>query len=266
MYSKIIWVSFFGLLLSSCKVMSPRAYEAMLHTQDSLNQGWRKAQIENGHLEDRLANLKADTASLARRLNSLQQHLSSSSNEVKQLAAHLEERERRLKEVENALHKREEANRVLKGKLQRALLSFEKSGLTVEMRSGKVYVRLTDKLLFPSGSIVINQQGQQALAELAKVLNAQPDINITVEGHTDDQPVKNLGQMKDNWDLSVLRSTSVVRFLTEKEDVDPRRLVASGRSEYSPMDTADTPEARGVNRRIEIILSPQLDELYKMIK
>lgn len=257
---------FIALLISSCKVMSPKAYQAMLNVQDSLNQGWRTAQIKNDNLEDELAKLSADTASLGRRLASLEENLSSSSSEAKKLAANLAEREERLKEVEDVLRKREEAGNQLKDKLQRALLGFKESGLTVDMREGKVYVLLADKLLFSSGSIIIDQRGKQALAELAKVLNTQPEINMAVEGHTDNQKVRSLGQIKDNWDLSVLRSTSVVRYLTEEEGIDPKRLIATGKGEFTPVDTADTPEARSANRRIEIVLSPKLDELYELIK
>ncbi|GAA4783722.1 OmpA family protein [Olivibacter ginsenosidimutans] len=246
--------------------MSPAAYESLIHTQDSLSRGWKEAQIENGHLEDELAKLKADTASLSRKLVSLEQHLSSSSSEVKKLSANLAEREQRLQEVEDILHKRDEANNRLKNTLQQALLGFQENGLSVDMHEGKVYVRLADKLLFSSGSIVIDERGKQALTELAKVLNTRPEINIAVEGHTDDQKVRSLGQIKDNWDLSVLRSTSVVRFLTQEEGVDPRRLTATGKGEFTPIDTADTSEARSANRRIEIVLSPKLDELYELIK
>lgn len=246
--------------------MSPKAYQSMLHVQDSLNQGWRAAQIKIDNLEDELAKLQADTASLGRKLTALEKSLSSSSGEVEKLAANLAEREERLKEVEDVLRKREEAGNLLKDKLQRALLGFRESGLTVEMRDGKVYVLLADKLLFPSGSIVIDQHGQQALAELAKVLDTQPEINIAVEGHTDDQKVRRLGQIKDNWDLSALRSTSVVRYLTEEESIDPRRLIATGKGEFTPVDTSSTAEARSANRRIEIVLSPKLDELYELIK
>ncbi|QNL52438.1 OmpA family protein [Olivibacter sp. SDN3] len=265
--NRTLYIILFSILLiSSCKIMSPRAYQAMLDTQDSLNQGWREAQIKNDNLADEVARLKADTASLGRKLASLEENLSSSSSEAQKLAADLAEREDRLKEVEEVLRKRDEASNALKEKLQRALLGFEESGLSVDMKDGKVYVSLTDKLLFPSGSIVIDERGKQALIELAKVLNTQPEISIAVEGHTDDQRVRSLGQIKDNWDLSVLRSTSVVRFLTQEQEIDPIRLTATGKGEFTPIDTADTPEARSMNRRIEIVLSPKLDELYQLVK
>ncbi len=217
-------------------------------------------------MQDELARLKADTASLIRRLNGLQENLSSSSEEAKRLAADLSKREARLKEVEEVLARRDEANKQLRDRLQKALLGFQDSGLSVEMKNGKVYVSLTDKLLFPSASITIDEKGKQALSELAKVLNAQPEISISVEGHTDNQRVRSMGQIKDNWDLSVLRATSVVRFLTEVEQVSPTRLTATGKGEFTPIDTADTPDARSLNRRIEIVLSPKLDELYQLVK
>jgi chemotaxis protein MotB len=153
----------------------------------------------------------------------------------------------------------------LRDKLSKALLGFQESGLSVDIKNGKVYVSLTDKLLFPSGSIVIDDKGKQALKQLAVVLNKEQDINLAVEGHTDDKKIKNLGQIKDNWDLSVLRATSVSRYLTEVEKIDPHRVTATGKSEFQPVDPAQTPEALAKNRRIEIVLTPKLDELYNLI-
>lgn len=267
-------------VLHSCVIMSPKKYKALVAERDSLSR-------RSGALEDTIAKLRADTARLHYELNDLQgtynalnanynglndkysalnNNFSASSSKVNQLSGDLKKREERLKEVEDALHKRDEATNALRDKLQKALLGFQQSGLTVDIRNGKVYVSLADKLLFPSGSIVIDAKGKQALEQLAIVLNKEPDINIAVEGHTDDKKVINLGQIKDNWDLSVLRSTSVCRYLTEVEKVDPHRLTATGKSEFQPIDSAETPEARTKNRRIEIVLSPKLDELYNLIK
>jgi chemotaxis protein MotB len=269
----------FCSVLHSCVVLSPKKYKALVAERDSLAN-------RSSALEDTIARLRADTMHLHRELkelqntynalngnynnlndkyNSLNNNFSASSSRVNQLSADLKKREARLKEVEDALHKRDEATNALKDKLQKALLGFQQNGLTVDIRNGKVYVSLTDKLLFPSGSIIIDARGKMALEQLAAVLNKEPDINIAVEGHTDDKKVINLGQIKDNWDLSVLRSTSVCRYLTEVEKVDPKRLTATGKSEYQPIDTGNTPEARTKNRRIEIILTPKLDELYNLI-
>src|ERR1700761_8391563 len=258
--------------LHSCVVLSPKKYKALLAERDSLSN-------HNTSLEAQLSALRADTANLHHQLadlqnsynalnanyNKLNDNYSSSSTKVSQLSSDLQKREQRLKEVEDALKKRDAATNALKDKLQQALLGFQNSGLSVDIRNGKVYVSLAVKLLFPSGSIVIDDRGKQALNQLAVVLNKEPDINIAVEGHTDDKKVLNLGQIKDNWDLSVLRSTSVCRYLTETEKIDPKRLTAIGKSQYQPIDPANTNDARAKNRRIEIVLSPKLDELYNLI-
>ena len=275
-----LFAAFICLALHSCVVLSNKKYKALITERDSLA-------TRTGSLEDTVAMLRADTARLHHQLkelqntydalngtyntlndkyNALNNNFNASSSKVNELSSNLKKREARLKEVEDALHKRDEATNALRDKLQQALLGFQQSGLTVDIRNGKVYVSLADKLLFPSGSIVIDANGKKALEQLAIVLNKEPDINIAVEGHTDDKKVINLGQIKDNWDLSVLRSTSVCRYLTEIEKVDPHRLTATGKSEYQPIDSAATPEARAKNRRIEIVLSPKLDELYNLIK
>ncbi|RZK58409.1 MAG: hypothetical protein EOO87_00260 [Pedobacter sp.] len=262
---------------SACVILSPKKYKALLAKQDSLNSGWSASQSNNESLESRLARLKADTANLNGELADLRAKYetmdanysklrSNSSTEINKLSADLKKREQRLKEVEEVLRKRDEATNQLKAKLQEALLGFTKNGLTVEIKNGKVYVSLTDKLLFPSGSIIIDEKGKQALTSLAEVLKQQKDINIAVEGHTDSQKINNLGQIKDNWDLSVLRSTSVVRFLTEEQKVESVRMTATGKGEFQPLGPNTSAESRSKNRRIEIVLSPKLDELYDLIK
>lgn len=270
-------VALLASAFTSCVVLSPKKYKALLAKQDSLSTGWGGSQATNQDLDKTVAKLKRDTADLYGRLNELQGKYnevdgsysklkSNSSSQISKLSEDLKKREQRLKEVEDVLKKRDEASNKLKEKLQDALLGFTKNGLTVEMKNGKVYVSLTDKLLFPSGSIVIDEKGKQALSQLAKVLLSQPEIIIAVEGHTDSQKINNLGQIKDNWDLSVLRSTSVVRFLTETEKVPGIRLTATGKGEFQPLEANTTPEGRSKNRRIEIVLSPKLDELYNLIK
>jgi chemotaxis protein MotB len=274
-----LFAAVIGLTFHSCVVLSPKKYKALVAERDSLL-------TRAGGLEDTLARLRADTMRLRRELRDLQgtyatlnsnytalndkyvvlnNNFNASTSRVSELSGNLKKREARLKEVEDALHKRDDATNALKNKLQQALLGFQQNGLTVDIRNGKVYVSLTDKLLFPSGSIIIDAIGKKALDQLAEVLNKETDINIAVEGHTDNKKVSNLGQIKDNWDLSVLRSTSVCRYLTEVEKIDPKRLTATGKSEYQPIDASNTPEALAKNRRIEIILTPKLDELYNLI-
>ena len=262
---------------SSCVVMSTKKYNALLVQKDSLSLGWEASRNKSISLEGEIVSLKSDSALLQDKISELEAKLktlddsyvalrSNTSSEIQKLADDLQKREERLKEVEDILRKRDEATNALKNKLQKALLGFQQNGLSVDIRNGKVYVSLTDKLLFSSGSIIIDEKGELALKELAKVLKTQPEINISVEGHTDNQRVVNLGQIKDNWDLSVLRATSVVRFLTETEKIENDRITATGKGEYQPIEAGSSAEIRSRNRRIEIVLSPKLDELYNLIK
>ncbi|TDQ06589.1 OmpA/MotB family protein [Pedobacter metabolipauper] len=275
--SLILSIALFASAFSSCVILSPKKYKSLIATQDSLNTGWTESQLRNENLESLIGKLRKDTTGLSSALNDLRSRYadmdnnyaklrSNSSTEINKLSDDLKKREQRLKEVEEVLRKRDEATNKLKEKLQQALLGFTKNGLTVEIRNGKVYVSLTDKLLFPSGSIVIDEKGKLALSQLADVLKQQPEINIAVEGHTDSQKITNLGQIKDNWDLSVLRSTSVVRFLTEIGKVESVRMTATGKGEFQPLGANTSADGRSKNRRIEIVLSPKLDELYDLIK
>lgn len=272
-----LFIGLFASAFSACVVLSPKKYKALLAKQDSLSSGLDQSQLKNEYLEELISRLKKDTTGLSASLNDLRGKYSeiddsyaklknNSSTEINKLSQDLKKREQRLKEVEEILRKRDEATNQLKEKLQEALLGFTKSGLTVEIKNGKVYVSLMDKLLFPSGSIVIDEKGKQALTQLAAVLKEQPEINIAVEGHTDTQKISNLGQIKDNWDLSVLRSTSVVRYLTEVAKVEGVRMTATGKGEFQPLALNTTADGRSKNRRIEIVLSPKLDELYNLIK
>jgi len=146
------------------------------------------------------------------------------------------------------------------------LLGFEGKGLSIEIRNGKVYVSLEESLLFRSGSWEVNDRGISALQKLAEVLASNPDINVLIEGHTDNVPYRGSGQVKDNWDLSVMRATAIVKVITRNPGVHPSRLTAAGRSEYAPLATNSTSEGRAKNRRTEIILTPKLDELFQIIE
>ncbi len=254
-----------AITMHSCKVMSPKAYKALIAGRDSLQTRTNNLETELARLQGDTAHLHREMAGLQKNYNSLNSSYNANSTQLSKLSGDLQKREARLREVEDILRKRDEATNALKNKLQQALLGFQQSGLSVDIKNGKVYVSLTDKLLFPSGSIVIDDKGKQALKQLAAVLNKEADINLAIEGHTDNQRVVNLGQIKDNWDLSVLRATSVSRYLTEVEKIDPQRITATGKGEFQPIDPANTPEARSKNRRIEIVLTPKLDELYNLI-
>ena len=175
-------------------------------------------------------------------------------------------KEQRINEMQAILAQKDAEVKALKDKVLNALKGFEGSGLNVYEKVGKVYVSMDDKLLFASGSWELNERGLNAIKELAKVLENEKDITVLIEGHTDNVPYRGSGQIKDNWDLSVMRATSVVKALLQNGNIEPVRLSASGRSEYLPLDEANTAEARAKNRRTEIILTPNLDQLFQLIQ
>lgn len=180
--------------------------------------------------------------------------------------AELELKEQRIKEMQNILAQKDAEVKALKEKVINALKGFEGSGLNVYEKDGKVYVSMDDKLLFASGSWNINEQGLNAIKQLAQVLENEKEISVLIEGHTDNVPYRGSGQIKDNWDLSVMRATAVVKALLQNGDINPTRLSASGRSEYLPLDESNTPEARAKNRRTEIILTPNLDQIFQLLQ
>ncbi|MBO7628333.1 MAG: OmpA family protein [Bacteroidales bacterium] len=180
--------------------------------------------------------------------------------------AELALKEQRINEMQAILAQKDAEVKALKDKVANALKGFEGSGLNVYEKDGKVYVSMDDKLLFASGSWDINEQGLKAIKQLAQVLENEKDISVLIEGHTDNVPYRGSGQIKDNWDLSVMRATSVVKALLANGNIEPVRLSASGRSEYLPLDESNTSEARAKNRRTEIILTPNLDQLFQLIQ
>lgn len=183
-----------------------------------------------------------------------------------ELNLELEKKNARMAELEKVLDTQKKIVEDLKTKVSEALMGFENKGLTVTNRDGKVYLSLDEKLLFKSASWDIDANGRNALKKLAAVLERNPGIQITIEGHTDNVPYRpGSGNLSDNWDLSVKRATTVVRTLLEGSKINPSRLTASGRGEFVPVETGDTPEARQKNRRTEIILTPDLTELYNLI-
>jgi chemotaxis protein MotB len=199
-------------------------------------------------------------------LRQLEQNLDTKKASLDEMSFELEKRNARMTEMEQILDAQKKIVQDLKNKVSEALLGFENKGLTVSMKNGKVYVSLDEKLLFKSASWDIDANGRNALKNLAGVLEKNPDIQITIEGHTDNVPYNPAGgQLKDNWDLSVKRATTVVRVLLEGTKINPNRLTASGRSQYLPVDDRNTTDARTKNRRTEIVLTPDLTELYRLI-
>jgi chemotaxis protein MotB len=174
----------------------------------------------------------------------------------------LASREARVKELEAIIAAKEAREKALLEKVRAALLAFEGKGLTVEQRNGRIYVSMEAKLLFASGSTTVGSEGKSALVKLAAVLQDQKDIEILVEGHTDTDKVSSSSHPKDNWELSVLRSTEVVKIMLSNSSIDAKQLTAAGRGEFLPVD----PSNKAKNRRIEIILIPNLDELFQVLE
>ncbi len=240
-----------------------KRYDDLKNTQETIMQGHdretrrlltelQKTQEELQRKEDRLRELELTAADKVQDLN--------------QLRAELDARNQRLVELEKILNKKDSAVTALRDKVSNALLGFQDQGLSVNIRNGKVYVSLEEKLLFKTGSAEVSSEGVRALKRLATVLENNRDINIMIEGHTDDVPVRSNPAFQDNWDLSVKRATSVVRILLDDSTIDPKRLIAAGRGEFLPVDPAKTPGARQKNRRTEIILTPKLDELFRILE
>lgn len=216
-----------------------------------------------------LAELKEAQADLQKKedvLQQLERNLDAKKASLDELTFELEKRNARLAELEKILDAQKRIVQDLKSKVSEALLGFENNGLTVSVKNGKVYVSLDEKLLFKSGSWDIDVNGKNALKKLGGVLEKNPDIQVTIEGHTDNVPYNpGNSQLKDNWDLSVKRATTVIRVLLEGSRIDAKRLTASGRSQYLPVDDRNTDDAKQKNRRTEIILTPDLTELYKLL-
>ncbi|MEE9463735.1 MAG: OmpA family protein [Bacteroidales bacterium] len=240
-----------------------RRYGDLKESQDALLKGHTR---ETKRLLTQLQKTQEDLLVKEDLLKELEENAARKMYDAERLRAQLEERNQRLVELEQILNAKEAQMKSLKDAISAALYGFEKEGLSVYSKNGMVYVSMDEKLLFKTGSIQVDPRGVQALKTMAGVLEDNPDIKITVEGHTDDVPVRTNASFADNWDLSVKRATSIVRILLDNSSIDPIRLVASGRGEFLPVDPGGTSEARQKNRRTEIILTPRLDELYQLLE
>lgn len=240
-----------------------RKYNDLQASHEALVQGSAR---EARRMLNQLQTTQEDLQKKEDRLRELEGNVLSGRQEVTRMRAELEARNARLAELERILNRKDSAVNALKESVSRALMGFEGQGLTVEMKNGKVYVSMDEKLLFRSGSYEVDARGRQALKDLAGVLVKNKDVNIMIEGHTDDVPYRSGPVIKDNWDLSVLRATAVLKILLEGNNIGPDRLSAAGRGEFQPVDRAKTSEARSRNRRTEIILTPKLDELLKILE
>ena len=266
------------VLLSSC-VVSKKKFEiaeagrlAALYSRDSLADLLGMSRTDYAILDELKNGLEADTALLKSSIRNYQQLLASGQNENQKLNANLAQKISELKkkkktiaELQKMIDQQKKKVKDLLSSVKDALLGFSSDELTVREQDGKVYVAMSDKLLFESGKAIVNQQGKEALGKLAQVLNKQTDIDVYIEGHTDNVPIKT-AVFQDNWDLSVIRATSVVRILTQTYGVNPLQIQPCGRGEYKPVDVNTSSEGRARNRRTEIIMAPRLDKLFKMLE
>lgn len=209
-------------------------------------------------------NIKKNRELLAQ-LEAKEQALEAENNRLKALKQELESRSQRVEELESIIASKDATMRALKDAISKALTDFEGKGLTVEQRDGKVYVSMENKLLFESGSWAVGSQGKTAVRQLGNVLAQNPEIAILIEGHTDNVPYSGSGQLSGNWDLSTKRATAIVNILRENEAINPENLTAAGRGEFAPIASNETSEGRAKNRRIEVILTPKLDEISKLL-
>ena len=265
-------------LLSSCVVgrkkfeQSENARWRAYYSRDSLAALLDDSRAQYAALDQRCGMLMNDTALLKKSIRNYQTMLANNQTENKKLNSslaekikELQEREQTIAQLQGMIEAQQQKVKDLLASVKDALLGFSSEDLTVTEKDGKVYVSLSDKLLFESGEAIVNQQGKVALGKLAEVLNKQTEIGVYIEGHTDNVPI-HTAVFQDNWDLSVIRATSVVRILTETYSVNPLQIQPCGRGEFKPVDTNESAEGRAHNRRTEIIMAPRLDKLLQLLQ
>jgi chemotaxis protein MotB len=244
--------------------------EETLYNLNAQKQKYAGLEIDMQNLNRQLDILKTGSSSeiemLMDELQTARHNLNQREDRLREAEKELEERNARLIELQEVLAQKDQAVKDLREKVMRALTGFTDNGLTVHEKNGKVYVSMDEKLLFKTGKWDVDPNGQKALNDLSQLLADNSDINIMVEGHTDNVPMHGSGEVKDNWDLSVMRATAVTKILTRNPNLDPQRIIAAGRGEFVPLSGNETAEGRQMNRRTEIILTPKLDELLEILE
>ncbi|KAB1068307.1 OmpA family protein [Tamlana haliotis] len=237
-------------------------YDATKANLDALKDSYQALEKNSSRA---IASNSEKNRELLAELEAKEEALSAEITRLEKLKKELEDRSNRVAELESVIATKDAAMTALKDAISGALTDFEGKGLTVEQKDGKVYVSMENKLLFNSGSWAVGSEGRRAVEQLGTVLGQNPDIAVLIEGHTDNVPYKGNGPLTSNWDLSTKRATSIVNILRENRAINPENLTAAGRGEYAPIATNDTPKGRATNRRIEVILTPKLDELTKLL-
>ncbi|MDD7884615.1 OmpA family protein [Flavivirga sp. 57AJ16] len=253
-----------------------KAYDEAIQERDKLQADYNATKSNYDNLKNSYDALEKNSSSaiarnskknreLLAQLEAKKQALAAENARLEKLKKELEDRSNRVAELERVIASKDAAMTHLKEAISRALTDFEGKGLTVEQRDGKVYVSMENKLLFSSGSWAVGNEGRRAVQQLGNVLGDNPDIAVLIEGHTDNVPYKGNGQLSGNWDLSTKRATAIVNILRENTAINPENLTAAGRGEFAPIASNDTAVGKAKNRRIEVILTPKLDELSKLL-
>lgn len=256
------------LLLVSCvPTRRLRASEASLQSarNDSAQLAGQVASMQStiGQLKQQIGDLNKKVEDLNNTAGMLSTDAANKQSQLNMSKEQLIAQQKRLEQLQALMNQQKNAIQEIRKKMSDALVGFNSNELSVSIKNGKVYVSLSENLLFPSGSAEVNPKGKVALGKLAAVLNSNTDITVDIEGHTDSIPIR--GRYQDNWALSSARANSIVRILTTEYQVDPTRVIASGHSSYDPVQSNSTADGRAQNRRTEIILSPKLDELYRLL-
>ena len=263
--------------LRNDSVQNGKALVQLQNSYDELSSAYDLLASKNSR---NMAEKAKETKALLKQLEQAQNDLLTKEDELNNLAnsltekqlalentqKELEARSVRVAELESIINKKDSMVTALKQRISKALIGLEGEGLTVVQKNGKVYVSLEEELLFSSGKYAVGSAGVSALNKLATALAGQKDLEILVEGHTDSIPISGKSAVKDNWDLSVIRATAVVKVLMSNPDLNPTQLTAAGRGEYMPFKSNTAPEGRSSNRRIEIILAPNLDDLFDLLE
>lgn len=244
-----------ALMLNSC--VSKKKYAGALDANKALA-------TKNAELSSNLTSANNKINALQKEVSTLSSYYTAANTQLDLTQEQIKEQQERLMRMQKLIYEQHARTEALRKKMADALVNFKAEELSVFIKDGKVHVALQESLLFPSGSAVVNENGKTALAKLAAVLKQNPQINVEVEGHTDNKPIKT-AKYPDNWALSVGRSTEIVRILTEDYGIAPTRVFASGHGEFNPVASNDDEAGRARNRRTEIILEPKLDELMDMI-
>lgn len=267
----LVAVAAAALLTTSC--VSKKQYAELESENEKAQQeatdavaDMQKCEVEKEALQDQVADLKSDKQRALKQVDDLTVLTQSSSDNIKEVISQLSEKDKYINGIREAMTQKDSINLAIKYQLTKELSDgIQDQDIQVDVEKTVVFISLSDKFLFKAGSYKVSDDSKKVLAKVAKIIQNRPEMEVMVEGHTDSNPVSN-PKVKDNWDLSVLRATSVVRVLEEDHGINPQRLVAAGRGEHISVDTNDTAVGRAANRRTKIIIMPKLDDFFKLLE